>query len=389
MNLIEETRQALLKQGKKIINLSSGNANEQGIVFPEKILRNAYEDFLKKPAYKPDPKGCPEARKAVTSFYRARGLSILPGQVIITSGTSESYFHLFQYLAGSGREILFPRPSYPLFEEIARLAGIKIKFYDLDEDGGWQVDLKSLEKNISAKTAAIVLISPSNPTGAVLSENNISAVLKIARQKGCAVISDEVFSEFIFDGKSFPRVQKIARDSGIKNVDLFTLNGVSKTCALPGLKISWIIVDSPRCAEIIDQLERPVDAFLAAGQVGQAMLPCIIKNGGPFIKKFRDYVQKNRDLAVKLLGTCPGISFHYPEGGFYLFLKIEKNLAHRRLNWDDEKIVIALLKKHSLYLHPGYFYDYGHEIYLLLSLLPPPKTLSAALKKFIEFIQSL
>ena len=402
MNLIEKTRLRLIKNGKKIINLSSGNANENGIFFPEKILRESVTAIHKNPAYHPDPKGLLSSRTAICGFYKKRGLAVKPDQILLTSGTSESYFHLFKHLAQSGEEILFPVPTYPLFEEIARLSETKVGFYKLDPGAGWQIDLKDLEEKISVKTRAIVLVSPSNPTGSVLSKTTINKVLEIAARHKLAVISDELFSEFIFAGKTFPRAAQIANNnSRLKNVTIFTLNGASKTWALPGLKLGWIVITggtSTRGAQAavspiaghIDNLERGIDALLCTSQISQSALPTIIAKGEPFIKKFQQYVEKNRRIAVSLLQKNPKISFHQPEGGFYLFAKIEglkapgPNRRSRALT--DEQFVIALMQKHSIFAHPGYFYDYDRELYILISLLLPPSVLRDSINKIMDSI---
>jgi|GEM_PF-204874 len=488
MNKIEQTRQRLIKAGRKIFNLSSGNPNEFGIFFDDTILAAAYKKFLKTPAYEPDPKGSMPAREAVQKFYADRGMKISPEQIILTSGSSESYFHLFKMLAIPGEKILFPKPSYPLFEEIARLAEVEIAFYKLDENDGWQIDCENLESKIRDDVKAIVLISPGNPTGAVLSEKNLRRVAEIAVKHNLPIISDEVFSEYIFDEtspangarkspsvKQFPRMAEIARalqrgaGEHRRAPTVFTLNGLSKTYALPGLKLSWIAVTGPvKSTQIrlqksgqlqkstskvgatskvepvhyLDQLERSADAFLSTNQISQAMAPDIIKKGQPFIKKLNRHLQKNRDRAVKILGQNPNITFHIPEGGFYLFARIsgrggswlrtvgaggmksaEGNRGMKLFNdgkasasqtathgnkpcglcrgpvlpedgfipaakLTDEDFVIALMEKTGIFAHPGYFYDYDKGIYILISLLAPVEVLTQKLKILCAAIDS-
>lgn len=374
MNRIEKVRQDLIKKGKKIINLSSGNPNEHGIIYPLSTLQNTI--------YEPDPKGNSKARQAVQSYYEKRNLSIAADQVVLTSGTSESYFHLFKLLAKPGEKILFPNPSYPLFEEIARLADIELSFYQLDENNGWQTDSIDLEKKITANTRAIVLISPNNPTGSVLSEETLHHVVQIARKHDVPIISDEVFCEYMFDKRKFPRIAELSNTVGI-----FTLNGASKTYALPGLKLGWVVVTGPRHQEYVEALERSADAFLSCSQTAQNTLPALVKRGGRFIQSFRKYVELNRDLTIQMLQKHPRISFHKPEGGFYLFAKITDVKDKNGSNITDEEFVIDLLKRAGIFAHPGYFYDYDKDIYLLISLLLPPKKLKATLQKIIKILE--
>lgn len=393
MNLIEQTRLSLLKKGRKIINLSSGNPNENGIFFPAKILQKGLKRFLENPTYLPDPKGDLTARKAIKSFYQKRGLNLTPDQIILTSGSSESYLHLFKMLTKPGEKILFPKPTYPLFAEIANITDTHLSFYNLNEKDGWQIDCAHLEAQIGPEVKAIVLISPSNPTGAVLHAATLKKVLEIAKKHHLVIISDEVFSEFIFNtatasqgstavGINFPRIAKMSSE-----IDIFTINGISKTYALPGLKLSWIVATGPNQKDYIEQLERTIDALLSANQISQTLLPTIIKNGQTFLKSFRKKVIKNRDLAVRILEQCPQISFHKPEGGFYLFAKIRPG-AGKNQHLTDEQFVIKLMQKTAIFAHPGYFYDYDQEIFILISLLFPPKVLEESLETIVAFIQS-
>jgi len=373
MNRIEKTRLELVKKGKKIINLSSGNAGEFGIYFDKKILKNSLKKFIKDPVYHPDPKGSLAARKAIQKYYGARRLKISTDQIILTSGTSESYFHLFKMLARPGERILFPRPGYPLFEEIGNLSETGFCYYNLDQNADWEIDLQNLESRIRPDIKAIVLISPSNPTGAVISEKILLRLIKIAQKHNTAIISDEVFSEFMFDGE-YPRIATLSQ-----KINIFTLSGISKTYALPGLKLSWVVITGPDSKKYIDEFERSADAFLACNQISQCMLPDIMNHGKTFLKKFQKHLAANLTAAIQILNKCPNISFVKPQGGFYLFAKI------KGLRISDEEFVIRLLKKTGIYVHPGYYYDYEKGLHILISLLAPQKVLEANLKKIISF----
>src|SRR5262249_9692076 len=153
--------------------------------------------------YRPDSLGQRPAREAITQYYR--GLQISSDHVVITPGTSVSYWYCFKLLTENGDEILCPQPSYPLFDYIARLAGVYMRQYRLDEKHGWAIDLDHLESQITTGTRAIVLISPHNPTGMVASEDELQRVAEIAARHALAIISDEVFSEFLFGLDAFPR----------------------------------------------------------------------------------------------------------------------------------------------------------------------------------------
>ena len=375
INRIEKAKRKLGEQGRHIVNLSSGNPGEFGVKFPPEILAKAFGNYQKNPEYHPEPKGTEQAREAVAGFYEQRGFSVRAGNIVLTSGTSESYLHLFKLLAKSGDEMLFPNPSYPLFDHIAGMAGVRLNHYNLDPTNGWQVDLPHLESRISAKTGAIVLVSPNNPTGGVITRENLNGVLAIAEKHGIPVISDEVFSEVILDGETFPRAAELARGATV-----FTLNGISKTYALPGLKMSWIAATGPGAPQFLDELELSVDTLLACNQISQAMLPAIINDGENFLQSYRERVKKSRDTAMKILGTCPHLSFHKPAGGFYLFPEV------RNFPGSDEDFVIQMMEKTEIYMHPGYFYDYEKGLHVLISFLMEADDLSPILERLVRAV---
>lgn len=416
LNLIEQTRLRLIKKGKKIINLSSGNPGEFGIIFPQEILAKAFQNFQNQPIYNPDPKGNLEARQAVADFYARHGstfspappapksplpAAISPDNILLTSGTSESYLHLFKLLARPGDEILFPNPTYPLFDHLAQLANINLNHYFLDAGNDWQIDLKNLESKISAKTKAIVLISPNNPTGSVLAGQSLNGVLSIAQKYSLPIVSDEVFHAFRTndDQQSSEFTQTSASTRShlhppAPDVTIFTLNGISKTYALPGLKLSWIVGTGPRATEYLEKLELSVDALLACNQMSQAMLPTIIKEGENFLQTFKTRVQKSRETAIRMLGENKNISFIKPTGAFYLFAEIKNfhssdHALDRKSSPTDEDFVIQMMERTGIFLHPGYFYDYEKGLHVLISCLMEAAEFESLLSAFVKTTNDL
>ena len=185
--------------GKSIVDLISTNLAEQGWVFPEERLQALLADAARQAQiYRPHPLGLRSAREAITNHYRLAGIRASADQVLITPGTSLSYFYCFKLLANPGDEILCPTPSYPLFESIAELGGLQLRYYRLRESRGWEIDLDHLESQISTRTRALVLISPHNPTGMVAGSQWLQELAVIACRHGLPVLADEVFSEFLY-----------------------------------------------------------------------------------------------------------------------------------------------------------------------------------------------
>ena len=202
-----------------------------------------------------------------------------------------SYWYCFKLLAEAGDEILTPQPSYPLFDYIAKLCGVQLRHYRLREDRGWAIDLNHLEDQITTKTRAIVLISPHNPTGMVAGESDLRALAEIAARHNLPIISDEVFSEFLFGMESLPRPAST-------NAPLvFTLNGFSKMFALPGMKIGWIgLSGDPRLvSKSLSALELISDTFLPVNEIAQFAVPQIFQQGLGFLSDYRKWIDADAE----------------------------------------------------------------------------------------------
>src|SRR5262249_41294856 len=256
-NPLYQLQERLKAEGAKVTDLVRGNVNEHGVVYPPEILA----EILRTAAdaarvYRPDSLGQRPAREAIGQYYQ--GLNVSPDHVVITPGTSVSYWYCFKLLTETGDEVLCPQPSYPLFDYIARLAGVYMRHYRLDESRGWTIDLEHLEHQITSGTRAIILISPHNPTGMVANEDELRGLAEIAARHTLPIISDEVFSEFLLGLDSFPRIAST-------NAPLvFTLNGFSKMFALPGMKLGWMAVsgDDALVKKSVSALELISDTFL-------------------------------------------------------------------------------------------------------------------------------
>ncbi|HET9219991.1 MAG TPA: pyridoxal phosphate-dependent aminotransferase [Terriglobia bacterium] len=345
--------------GFPILDLVKGNVNEHGILYPEEILREILlEASGRSRVYKPDSLGQIEARDAVSAYYGGR---VSPGQIVMTPGTSVSYWYCFKLLAEPGDEILTPQPSYPLFDYIARLCGVTLTPYLLDESEKWAIDLEHLERQVSSRTRAIVLISPHNPTGMVASAEQLEELAKIAARYGVPIISDEVFNEFLFDRDEMPR--PAFTDAPL----VFTLNGFSKMFALPGMKIGWVAVtgDAHLVDRSVSALEMISDTFLPVNETAQFSVSPIFSRGRQFLGQYRKTIADCRNLAVDCLSGCDVVP---PAGGFYITV---------RLSSEEEEAALKLLLDDSILVHPGYFYDIQPN-HLVMTFIQDPANLRKA-----------
>jgi alanine-synthesizing transaminase len=355
----------LAAAGRPVLDLVKGNVNEHGIVFPQaelkEILAAASESAR---VYRPDSFGQPAAREAISAYYGGR---LAPSQFLVTPGTSVSYWYCFKLLAEAGDEILTPQPSYPLFDYIAQLCGVKLTCYRLDESRGWAIDLNHLEEQISSRTRAIVLISPHNPTGMIASEGELQELASIASRNDVAIISDEVFNEFVFTGAALPR--PAFTDAPL----VFTLNGFSKMFALPGMKIGWIGVsgDENLVHRSMSALELISDTFLPVNETAQFAVPQLFSRGRNFLATYRQWIAECRNTAVESLSGC---EFVAPAGGFYVTV---------RLRHDEDQAAMRLLGDFRILTHPGYFYDIAPD-HLVMTFIQSPENVRKAFTRIAE-----
>jgi alanine-synthesizing transaminase len=376
-NALYKLREELKGQGCVLQDLISGNINDQGFLYPQDLL----EEMLVRGSrqcqiYRPDSFGQRCAREAVAQFYQTNGCSLDPDCVLITPGSSLSYWYCFRLLADEGDEVLCPCPSYPLFDYIAMLSGVRLIPYRLEERRNWAIDIEQLEACISTKTRAIALISPHNPTGAIASPEDIAAIADIARRHNLAIISDEVFSEFLIGPKSLPR--PIGSEAPL----VFTLNGFSKMFALPGVKFGWMAVsgDREKVRHAMRALELISDTFLPVNEIIQASAPEIFRQGRSVCHNFADRIRDCWELTENALVSSQSIQYARPAGGFYVTLRLE--------NLEEESAAEAILRESHLVIHPGYFYDMAPN-HLILCFVQKPETLRASLPKLTATLEKL
>jgi alanine-synthesizing transaminase len=344
-------RDRLKKQGYPVIDLISGNINQQGYEFPQECLEEILVQASRQSrVYRPDSFGQKPAREGVSEYYRGRGFCVDSDNVLLTPGTSLSYWYCFKLLADEGDEILCPQPSYPLFDFIALLSGVRLVPYRLDEANDWAIDMEYLEAGISTRTRAIVLISPHNPTGHVASSDEIHRLADIAFRHDLAIVSDEVFSEFLLQPAVLPRPVGSAAPL------VCTLNGFSKMFALPGMKFGWMALSGKedRVRQAMRSLELISDTFLPVNEFAQAAAPEIFRKG----------------IAEEHVESMDCCSYLKPDGGFYVTLKLN--------GIDEERAAQKFLNKNRILIHPGYFYDMKPD-HLVLSFVQRPEMIRHSL----------
>jgi aspartate/methionine/tyrosine aminotransferase len=279
-------------------------------------------------------------------------------------------------LCNPGDEVLVPKPSYPLFEFLADLQDVKLVPYPLLYDHGWQIDWPWLEQASGEKMRAVLLVNPNNPTGSYVSEEERRRLNEFCATRGLALIVDEVFFDYSHDGQSRP---SFAFNDAVLT---FTLSGLSKISALPQMKLAWIAVNGPQneVCEALPRLEVISDTYLSLNAPVQLAAPVLLEQRKRIQPQLMQRVRANlAELDQQLLRqkSCARLAI---EGGWYAVLRVPVTRT-------DEDLAIELLDKRSVLVHPGHFYDFPSDGYLVLSLITPEQEFSEGISRLLGFLE--
>ncbi len=368
------------RTGGPIIDLTESNPTRCGFVYDTAAFAATLAGSAGAP-YEPHPQGMPSARAAIAASYVERGLRVDPESLVLTSGTSEGYAHLFTLLADAGDEILVPTPGYPLLEVLTGLGGVRLVHYRqvYDENAGWSIDLERLGASISTRSRAIVVVSPNNPTGAFLKRAELDAIALLCREHGLALIADEVFSDY-GSGSGAARVASAVDHEGALT---FVLNGLSKMSGLPQMKLAWIHASGPAGlrSAAVDRLAFIADAYLSVGTPVQHAAPVLLAARRAVAPQIVSRIEANFAV-LELLGKRSGGAARVlaREGGWYAVLRLPDECS-------DEEVALGLLGRDGVLAHPGYFYDFPPAgAFLVLSLLPPLDVFGEGAERIVDRI---
>jgi alanine-synthesizing transaminase len=366
--LLEERRAA----GAALLDLSETNPTRVGLggAGPRELAALAQAAGAR---YEPDPRGSRTAREAVAGYYAARGQGVDPDRIVLTASTSESYTHLFRLLADPGGTFLAPAPSYPLFEPLAALEGVELRPYRLAYDGVWHLDTHSLEQAFGPDVRGVIVVEPNHPTGSCLDAGERALLVTLCERHGAAIVADEVFGDFARGQQTLPSFVGEAR------VPTFVLSGLSKVCGMPQMKLGWIVVDGPSVARdaALRGLEWIADLFLSVSTPVQVALPRLLEARGPFEQRARERIARNLAALDRLVEARPELGVLAAQGGWAAVLRVPRLRT-------EEEWALGLLKR-DVVVHPGHFYDFADEGYLVLSLIPEPDVFHAGCARIAEF----
>ena len=377
--LLAEKRRA----GVPILDLTETNPTRAGLSVTGATELAALAD-PRGAFYDPDPRGSAGAREAVARYYMERARAsgggegtLSPEDLVLVASTSEAYAHLFRVLCEEGDEVVAPRPSYPLFEPLASLEGVRLQTYRLTYDpsgSGWRLDLDSLEAALGPRTRAVVLVQPNNPTGSCLSSEEIARVEDLCATRGIAIISDEVFGDFPWP----PRARPLPSILGDRRTLTFVLGGLSKLCGMPQMKLGWIALAGPAEAkrEAHRGLEWIADLFLSVSTPVQIALPTLLKARDGFRDRVARRLEANLARLHELGNRNADFAVLEGEGGW------SATIATPAV---AEEYALAALRDQDVLLHPGHFYDFPHDGHVVVSLLPQTEIFAEAVRRLDKF----
>ncbi len=361
------------KSGKPLLDLTASNPTECGFEYPAEEILAA---LARPPAmeYHPIAQGLMSARRAVEKYYREKSIAVSEDNIFLTTSTSEAYSYIFRLLCDPGDEILAPRPSYPLFEFLADIQDVKLAPYSLVYDHGWQMDMSSVRAAVTPRTRAIIVVNPNNPTGSYVQPCELDELNGLCADHDLALISDEVFHDFPL--REVEHADFAANQAALT----FTLSGLSKIAGLPQMKVAWAVVGGPDKLRqtAVERLDVIADTYLSMNTPMQHAMPALMESRHGFQKQLKERLVGNLAALDGLLAAQRACQRLEVEAGWYAVLRVPVTRT-------DEEMAVALLKELDVLVHPGHFFDFEQDGYLVLSLMTPEPAFVEGAKRVVGF----
>jgi alanine-synthesizing transaminase len=360
------------KAGRPITDLTDSNPTRAGFAYPRDLLHGLASQAALR--YEPHSFGLRSAREAVAADHERRGVRIDPDRVVLTASTSEAYTWLFKLLCDCGDAVLVPRPSYPLFEHLTALEGVRAVQFDLEYHGRWEIDFGKL-KGAPRDVRALVVVSPNNPTGSYVTAREAERLFALCRQRNWTLIADEVFADYPLEIE-MPFTDLAAR----ADVLTFSLGGLSKTVGLPQLKLAWMVAGGPsaECASALTGLELIADSFLSVGTPVQVSARGLLDHGAAVRNQIHQRLRENLATLREIARSFAACEVLKVEGGWSAVIRVPAVRS-------EDQLILGLLDSEGILVHPGYFFDFPSEAYVVVSLLPDSAMLSDAIPRLLRF----
>ena len=366
------------RQGNKILYLNIGDPCKYDFKTPphmieavNKAMADGYNGYAESLGIKP-------AVDAIRHQAERNGFQNIQS-IFVCYGSGEAIDSCLTALVNPGDNVLTPSPEYPLYGAVLAKLGAVPNAYDLDESNGWQPDLADIERRINARTKAILLINPNNPTGAVYSKKTLEGLAEIARRHNLVLFADEIYDKLIIDDDA----KHISIATLAPDVPCITFNGLSKAYLVPGWRIGWGIATGPKelLTPYLEGVHKLLRARLSAPHPFQLAVAPALEGPQDHLKAVRQKLRSRRDLTAQWAAKTPRVSLVSPKGAFY---------AHPRLDIPDDDLSFVsdlLRQKHVLVVHGSGFGQVPGTKHMRIVFLPEEPVLSAAYEKITEFVK--
>ncbi|MBR6633898.1 MAG: aminotransferase class I/II-fold pyridoxal phosphate-dependent enzyme [Clostridia bacterium] len=371
------------RNGEKVLKLNTGNPGKFGFEMPDSIRQAVLENVERAVPYS-DVKGTREAREAIKAYHESTGIPYVDvNNIFVGNGVSEVVSMATTAFLNFGDEILVPCPCYSLWANCAYIAGAKPVHYICDEQSDWYPDIEDIKSKITSKTKAILIINPNNPTGAIYPVEILEQIADIAREHNLVIFSDEIYDRLLMDGMTHTPMAKVAPD-----VLVFTMNGLSKSHVICGMRCGWMIITGPteQASDMIDGIVALASMRLCSNAFAQFVVPAALSDfestKAMMVPGGRLFEQ--REAACRAMDKCPDISYVKNRAAFYMFPKIDIK-KHNITN--DKQFAFDLLKAKKILVVAGSGFDYPTPDHFRIVMLPEPDTLYNALIEIGDFLE--
>lgn len=366
-------------RGLPAIDLTETNPTRVGLPYPEEELA----ELLHRAAateYDPHPRGILTAREALAAELSRPGDPVSPDDLVLTTSTSESYAHLFKLFADPGDEVLTTAPSYPLLDSLTALDGLGLRHVAVEPARGFAIDPEAVVSAVAPYTRLLAVVHPSNPTGTFLSAETQAALSAFCASRRIPLVSDEVFADYPLADPA-PGTRRAGPAAASGEAVTFSLGGLSKGAGLPSWKLGWIRVGGPLDLrrQVVNALELVTDSYLSVASPVQRALPGILALAPRIRSVILDRLRANLTILRTALAGLEGVTLVEPEGGWSAAVQVSGRVA-------DEDLVLNCLERTGVRVHPGYFFDFTTEDFLVLSLLPEPATFAEGIQRIAGFL---
>lgn len=362
------------KTGKEMLFLNIGDPNVYDHTTPKHILDASYKAMLNNlNGYAPSS-GIKSALESIERDSNAKGINNIL-DMFITTGASEAIEICLTALLNKGENFLMPTPGYPLYTAVQSKLELEPNPYYLNEENGWQPDIEDIKSKINAKTKAIVLINPNNPTGACANEETLLKIIDVALEHNLVIIADEIYDKLLFDGRKHISIASLNKDASV-----ITFSGLSKNYVAPGFRIGWGVVSGQQSVmkDYIEAINKILRSRICANHPLQYAIPIALDGDQSHLHQLVATLQKRRDLTMELLGKIPGISLVKPQGAFYAFPKIDVK--------DDNHFIAELIKATGVICVPGSgFGQKPGTSHFRIVILPSEKILRKSFELIADF----